>query len=360
MSHAICSPSGAVRWMTCPGSVREERNYPESSSTYATLGTLIHEVAYEALLANEPPMSHPELMPEHLAIAKAYVNYVKAIPGFKFYEHRMRFNEYVWGTADAVIADGKILHVVDLKSGSGVKVTARQNPQLMIYALMALREFEFLYDIEEVQIHIAQPALDNFDVWHIDPQTLMDWEFELLAAVEKTQDPQAELNPSEKACQFCRAKYQCAARGRQAITAARESFALVEPNKLTLEQISKVLAHKKELNRWLDDAETYALQLAENGTRIPGFELTEGRSIRKYINGDAVAERLQASGINPALIYERNLLTLTAMEKLLGKKEFSELLGDLITKQPGKPVLAPTKDTRLTLQSAVESFADFT
>ena len=49
----------------------------------------------------------------------------------------------------------------------------------------------------------------------------------------------------------------------------------------------------------------------------------------------------------------------TAMEKLLGKKKFSELLSDLITRQPGKTVLVPSKEPRPTLRSAVEALADF-
>ena len=362
MSHAPCSPSGAYRWMTCPGSIREEQKYPEQTSKHAALGTRLHEAAEEALLANDSSyVIDASLTPEQIEIVSRYAEYVMDIPGYRFYEHRMGFNKDCWGTSDSIVVDNSTntLHVIDLKTGSGIKVFAENNLQLMIYALMALEEFEFLHQIDEVQIHVVQPSLDHFDVWTISPRVLKDWEPTLSAAIELTQDPTAKLNPSEEACQFCRARFQCSARAKQAVALGAEAFALIEPNQLSLEQIAKVLTHKKELSRWLDDAETYALELALNGTTIPGFELGQGRSTRRYIDGDAVAQKVIASGVEEPLIYERNLIPLTAMEKLLGKKKFSELLSDQITRQPGKTVLVPSKEPRPSLRSAVEALADF-
>jgi hypothetical protein len=45
MAHAQLSPSSAVRWMTCPGSVALTKDMPDTSSKYADEGTDAHELA---------------------------------------------------------------------------------------------------------------------------------------------------------------------------------------------------------------------------------------------------------------------------------------------------------------------------
>jgi len=84
--------------------------------------------------------------------------------------------------------------------------------------------------------------------------------------------------------------------------------------------------------------------------------LVEGRGSRKFIDPSVVAQRLTERGIDP---YEKSLLSLTAIERLLGKKEFAELLGDAITKQSGRSVLVPNTDARPSLRSATAIAADF-
>ena len=49
MAHAKLSPSGAHRWMACPGSVGLEAAFPDQSSAYAAEGTLAHTLASEHL-----------------------------------------------------------------------------------------------------------------------------------------------------------------------------------------------------------------------------------------------------------------------------------------------------------------------
>jgi hypothetical protein len=79
MAHAVCSPSGAVRWMNCPGSVREEARYPEQSSVYAQIGILIHEIAAQALLTGTEVAEDPRLTPDQLRIAADYVAFVRGL-----------------------------------------------------------------------------------------------------------------------------------------------------------------------------------------------------------------------------------------------------------------------------------------
>lgn len=81
----------------------------------------------------------------------------------------------------------------------------------------------------------------------------------------------------------------------------------------------------------------------------------EGRSNRKYTDEDAVADTVSKAGFDP---YEPKLLGITAMEKLLGKKKFAELLASLVEKPQGKPALVPMTDKRPEMNTAQEDFKE--
>ncbi len=91
--------------------------------------------------------------------------------------------------------------------------------------------------------------------------------------------------------------------------------------------------------------------------KVPGYKLVEGRSNRKYRDDIAVAGALRAKGWPDEVLYEKKLLGLTAMEKLVGKKTIAELPEGLVVKPQGKPVLVPQSDKRDELNSALSDFA---
>ena len=112
-----------------------------------------------------------------------------------------------------------------------------------------------------------------------------------------------------------------------------------------------MLAQLPLLSKWASDVEAYAASLAINqGKQWPGFKVVAGRSVRKYTDEAAVAEAVQAAGFSD--IYDKKLITLTAMEKLMGKRVFTEVLGPLIHKPVGKPTLVPESDKRPALHLA--------
>ena len=79
-------------------------------------------------------------------------------------EHRLDYSEYVpegFGTGDLIIVADGVLEIIDFKGGRGVRVEADHNPQLMLYALGALLEFDPLYDIHTVRMSIVQPRLST-------------------------------------------------------------------------------------------------------------------------------------------------------------------------------------------------------
>jgi hypothetical protein len=132
-----------------------------------------------------------------------------------------------------------------------------------------------------------------------------------------------------------------------------------KPDLLSDDEIGDVLKKADALTAWAADIAAYALQQAIDGKHYDGWKLVEGRSVRKYADELKVSEALQKIGYKEAVLYERKLLGITAMEKLVGKKKLTETLGDLIIKPAGKPVLVPQSDKREEIKGAASAAADF-
>lgn len=154
-------------------------------------------------------------------------------------------------------------------------------------------------------------------------------------------------------CRFCKIKATCRKRAEYNLELVRYDFAV--PSTLQDEEIEAVLERADELVNWAGDVKEYALQQALSGKQWDGWKLVEGRSNRRYVNEEAVAEAVEKAGFNP---YEKKLLGITAMTKQLGKKRFEELLSDLVEKPQGKPVLVPASDKRPAMYTAADEFND--
>ena len=107
----------------------------------------------------------------------------------------------------------------------------------------------------------------------------------------------------------------------------------------------KILKVIPDLTKWANEIMAYATESAVNhGKQWNGFKVVEGRSVRKYTDEDAVAKAAKEAGYKD--IYRQSLITLTEMQRLMGKATFEKVLGDLIYKPPGKPTLIPNSDKR--------------
>lgn len=372
--HAKLSASGSEKWMTCPPSAKMEEPFPDESSVFAAEGTFAHAVFEQELLMflGRP---FPDLDPTDveqyynsalhdyvLEAVSAVVERIKeAYTVCKdpkiLVEQRLDFSPWVpegFGTGDVVIVTDSLIEVMDLKYGKGIVVDAEDNSQMRLYGLGAYNEFSHLYDIKTCRMTILQPRLNNYPSEQLAMDKLLDWGRDVVKPLAKLAwEGKGEMRAGDHCTKgFCRARYQCPQRAKQAYELASASFALVEPELLSMEQIVKVLPKADMLIDWLNDVKSYALKEAENGADIPGYKLVEGRSNRKYSKPDDVAKRLIDSGINESLIYEKSLLGITAMEKVLGKKEFTRLLDGLIVKPEGKPTLVPDSDKRAAIDTS--------
>lgn len=120
-------------------------------------------------------------------------------------------------------------------------------------------------------------------------------------------------------------------------------------------EIEVILSRVDKLIAWASDIKEYALQQAISGKEWTGWKLVEGRSNRKYSNESAVIEAVTDAGFDT---YEKKLLGITAMQKLLGKSRFDELLAAYIEKSQGKPTLVPESDKRPAMKNAKSDFME--
>lgn len=369
--HALLSASSADRWLNCPPSARLCENYDDKGSDYAAEGTDAHELCEfkirQALGMNvKDPTENLEWFSEEMDdCATGYASFVLELveaasqtcaDPVLLIEQRVDFSRWVksgFGTADSiVIADG-ILQICDFKYGLGVLVSAEKNPQMLCYALGALDIFDGIYDIDTVRMTIYQPRRDNVSTYELSKDELYLWADEVLK-------PTADLAFAGEGnfrcgewCGFCKAKHECRARADANLELARYDFNL--PPLLTDEEVEEILSRVDSFLSWATDIKEYALQQAIRGKEWTGWKLVEGRSNRRYTNEIAVADTVISAGFDP---YDHKVLGVTAMQKLLGKSRFDELLATYTEKPQGKPTLVPESDKRPVMNTAKQDFME--
>lgn len=358
-SHAILSASGAHRWLNCLPSARLELEFENKETAVAAEGSAAHALCEHKLrkalrLRSKRPVSnydsdemeeytdnYVDFVMEQLEIAKQTCK-----DPLVLIEQKLDFSCYVpqgFGTGDCIIIADEKLHIIDFKYGMGVLVDAVDNPQMKLYALGALEIYDSLYDINEVSMTIFQPRRENISTWTVSVEELKSWaENELKPKAQMAINGDGEYLSGEW-CTFCRAAIKCRARAEEKLKLAQSEFKL--PPLLTDMEIEEILHKLPDLTKWANEILAYATDAAINhGKEWRGFKIVEGRSIRKYKDEDAVAKAAKANGYKD--IYHQSLITITEMQKLMGKKQFEEILGNLIYKPPGKLTLVPISDKR--------------
>ena len=359
VKHAVLSASSSERWLNCPPSARLCEAYEDKGSDYAAEGTDAHALCEFRLkqalgIPADDPIENLSWYNEEMEdCAAGYAAYVSELletakqtcaDPVVMIEQRVDFSRWVkegFGTADCiVIADG-VLNICDYKNGQGCLVLADRNPQMMLYALGALEIFDGIYDIDTVRMTIYQPRKSNISVYEMDKADLYEWaNSELTQKAQLAYEGQGSFSCGEW-CRFCKAKAECRERAEANLALARYEFQT--PALLADEEIADILGKVDALTAWASDVKEYALQQAISGTAFPGWKLVEGRSNRKYTSEAAVAAAVEGAGFNP---YEKKLLGITAMQKLLGKSRFEELLAPYIEKPQGRPTLVRSSDKR--------------
>ncbi len=371
--HSIFSPSASHRVLNCPPSLRLCEKADEQPSPYAAEGTCAHALcAYlvEKALggdAKDPTEDLDYYNEEMRACAEGYAvfvmeEYEKARAGCPdtqvFVEQRVDISRWVpgcGGTADCIIMADGTLEIIDYKHGLGVPVSAISeefggNPQLMCYALGALQMFDGIYDITTVKMVIYQPRRENVSDCTMSKSDLLHWADEVLKPVAALAlDGKGDFKAGDH-CRFCRVKATCRKRAEYNLRMAKYDFEM--PAELEDQEIDAILMMADRMIEWAGDVKEYALAEALKGKDYEHFKVVAGRSNRKYTSEADVAKAVEDAGFDP---WKKELLGVTAMTTLLGKKRFEELLGGLTYKPDGKPVLVPRSDKRPALKTTAQN-----
>ena len=397
--HAVLSASSSKQWLHCPPSARLQENFPNESSVYAEEGTWAHELCeykVKKYLHERKKRPQSEFFTEEIEQATdVYAEFVISIieemrrngcEPLCFVEERLDFSNIVpegFGTGDMIIL-GKdeqgrgLLHICDYKNGKGVFVDAHENSQMMLYATGALNAYGYIYEIETVRMSIIQPRLENISTYEMSAANLRDWGESIRPIAQMAFEGKGEQHPGDW-CRFCRAKPVCKACMEEALALAREEFldldvgALAEgaaeaaeaeetdatapynadtstpvfkvPGLVSFAELVKVLPTLNRISSWIESVFAFVSGEAINhGVPVEGYKVVEGRSKRIFTDTKAVIKAAESEGYTD--IYKQELLTLTEFEKMMGKKKFAEILGQYVTKPPGKLALVPESDPR--------------
>lgn len=373
--HHLFGPSAAHRWMVCAPSVAANMNEPDRSSWEAAEGTVAHLMATTCLetgldanqvwlnveVATEGEHEVPVTveMREHV---QSYIDYVRALGSGLQVEQKMVFpsDPDFGGTADALVWEitNSTLHVVDFKYGKGKRVAVEGNKQMLCYALLALITADGMFDVEQVVLHVHQPRIDNVDSWTVPVADVVSFAKEVskgitrargvIAAVQAGSSLDAmNFTPGDH-CQFCAHAPNCKALREQAIVSAQDVFGDVTA--VPTQTLGEILAKADLIDTWIAAVRKEAMDRALKGDTIDGFKLVQKRPMRKWIDAKKVEERALDEMID--VYAPREVMTPPALEKVVTKKAFADLFGDLVESVSSGLTLVSADDKRAAVDPA--------
>ena len=403
-AHARLSPSAAHRWINCPGSLSLTEKLPRTTNKFAEEGTAAHELAEKALqrpvrdvYAFEGDMSSNGFEFTH-AMCEFVETYVKTVENYLgrgdlFVERRVDFSDAVdyensFGTADAIIIteDEEEIQIHDLKYGSGVKVEAEQNDQLLMYALGALYEFHLIYPaVKRVRLVIHQPRMYSVSEWDCSIEDLLKFGDNARAAADMAtkyaDNPEyftgdEVFTPGKKQCQWCEAKGDCRAFAKFNAQTISEDFeditdineeglesAIAKTQEISNEELAQLMPLLDMVVDWTKAIRGRVLAELSDGNDVPGYKLVEGkRPARAWTDKTEVEEVMKSSmRLKQDEMYKREVISPTQAEKLLKKnnpRKWKKLI-TYIRQGEGNPSVALASDKRPALDLTPEdNFAE--
>ena len=399
--HALLSPSGAKKWLSCAASLACEKDIPNTSGKSAVTGTACHTIAevhlnqyikgtalplerevgayvldegkgqIKALIS---PMKGAVLITaDMIEQVRKYTDYCKAIIDVATYaklEMRVNLTEVLhpgyegvetFGTADLVAvqelanSDEHMLIIGDLKTGRH-RVEAKENKQLMLYALGVYRRLKRRYNITVVRLVIFQPYAGGASEWDISVEGLELFakfaQKRALLALDayfrgKKNLKASDFKPSADGCQWCRFSEQCAARAKTVNSVLAEELEDDFALELTPEQLVAEYEKLPLLRQHIDKVEKAMATALHSGKKVPGYKLVEGRpGNRAWKDAKEVIDAAEFYEIDRKMLFKASLVSPKEAEAVFKNTDAWPILEKLITRKPGTPCVATADDKR--------------
>lgn len=381
--HSLLSPSASYRWLNCPPCARLHAKFVErlgdQGSVYAAEGTKAHALAeiklrlangeynqfrYDAekkLLGDIPKdMERNTDIYVDTVLEKLYSARRSCPDARLFVEQKLDMTPWVpncFGTSDAVIVSDNVLEVIDYKNGQGVVVKAEGNPQARLYALGAVNEFGTIYSFRTIRTTIVQPKLDSITEETTPKEDLMVWGDSIKDTAQMAWLGEGSFRSGEW-CRFCAAKAVCKERAVKAMGVFESGFE--SPDIIPEDMLPGILEVADLAEAWLKDVRAYALAQALKGAKLPGFKLVRGRApARKWKSEDETIDQMARAGYSEEQYMEPpRLMSVSVLEKSIGKTAFKALLGNATVQGEAPLTLVPETDQREEFSSADAAFAD--
>lgn len=439
-AHSFLSPSAMPAAMVCNAKPWREKDFPESANDSADEGTAAHFLQ-EQCIDKGVPAAHfhgtrikvengvtefnmggkwpvgPDFTREvqkSLDVIYSLADGATVYPEQKLSIEFITGEEGATGTSDVIVVKGKTLLCMDLKFGRGVQVFAEGNEQLLMYGAAAVREFDMMGEIEEIELHILQPRLNHFDVWRMSIDEMNERIEEIRQTSKRILAGPRDLKavPGEKQCRFCKASATCKERTEHTLELIVGEFVDLDKGfvKVEMPQAEKLLAQsfgvkpsavefggeyggslsftvkkpsirpslEAAIERIVDATDEKlatlmdAVELLESFPKAvraeierralagtwsdPRYKLVEGRQGARAWTDEAEAEAaMKAMRLKTDKMYDRKVISPTSAEKLLAdsnKRKWAKLQ-PLITRSDGKPSVAPASDKRPALSMAI-------
>lgn len=413
--HALLSPSGAKKWLSCAASLACEKDIPNTSGKSAVTGTACHTIAemhlnqyikgtalplerevgayvldegkgqIKALIS---PMKGAVLITaDMIEQVRKYTDYCKPIidvaayaklemrvnltqvlhPGYKVPvdggedEEDEEDDLETFGTADLVAVqelantDEHMLIIGDLKTGRH-RVEAKENKQLMLYALGVYRRLKRRYNITVVRLVIFQPYAGGASEWDISVEGLELFakfaQKRALLALDaysrgKKNLKASDFKPSVDGCQWCRFSEQCAARTKTVNSALAEELEDDFALELTPEQLVAEYEKLPLLRQHIDKVEKAMAAALHSGKKVPGYKLVEGKmGNRAWKDAKEVIDAAEFYEIDRKMLFKASLVSPKEAEAAFKNTDAWPILEKLITRKPGAPCVATADDKR--------------
>lgn len=312
--------SSAPQWINCPDSVEkvpawktyslpsDDTNKKEGDKCHEYVAGILAEHGANVPMDNLPPSGLPE---DFQATCMDYLGYVTNL-NHQYNEHEILLegtekpiciitpHATIAGRADYILATTTELHIVDLKTSKGRKVTAEANPQLMIYAWGVLEKVWKDHNNynPKITLHIFQP--DNTNTATLTCDELYGWiQHVLLPAVKNVYELAGQ--PKERHggvwCVECKKSKECPMRAYWILGEMQKSIN-VNDKKFSWESMEAIVEMSSDYNGMLSAIKKDMIHQIETGKQCSDkYSVEQVAHDYPIVNREAYINILKMNGL---------------------------------------------------------------